>query len=168
MDFSFLKSGQDTLEDPNGADTVTERMVYMVIAMVAESAEAASVYSEHAGRSQVSEKDVAYGLMYLAKSFAHNTSILDGTVAQIEMDMDDSTDTASDDDEESTEADTASKDASTDEPWTRSLCECDACAGMNRCADTWADWIPENNVETFIKKAVDDAMSRSQSSGVCI
>lgn len=100
-----------------------------------------SHYARACGRSTVTGKDIAYGLMYAARHVPGNQV---GSLFP-------------DDDEEEEDEDDLEVVSESDEPFTRYEGTEEIFVDMNRCADTWDTWEPFSPIEKMIKKAVDKA-----------
>jgi hypothetical protein len=121
-----------------------EGAAFDILAPVMESSMIlASHYAKACGRSTVTAKDASYGLMYAARNV---------TGRQIGSLFPEMYDESSSDEEEDIEVVDDG-----DEPFTRYEGTEELYVNMNRCADTWDDWVPESPIENILKLAVDRA-----------
>lgn len=103
----------------------------------------ASHYAKACGRDTVTGQDMAYGLMYAARNV---------TGRQIGSLFPEIYDSESSDESDLEVVDDA------DEPFTRYSGDEELYVRMNECADTWAEWEPENPAERALKNAVNKAV----------
>jgi hypothetical protein len=101
-----------------------------------------SHYAHACGRTTVTGKDIAYGLMYAARHVAGNQI---GSLFP------------EDEEDEEEDEDDLEVVSDTDEPFTRYEGTEEIFVNMNRCADTWDTWEPLSPIEHMIKSAVDKA-----------
>ena len=102
----------------------------------------AAHYARACGRDTVTAQDLQYGLMYAARNVAgKQTESLFPEIYD-----------SSESDEEDLEV------VDEDEaPFTRYTGDEKLYCDMNECADTWEQWVPENPLETALKRAIDKA-----------
>jgi histone H3/H4 len=171
--FGFMRSG--LVDVPmNVPEDFTNRLMSITLTMVTRAAVDAATYCEHAGRSNVTEADIAASLKRQAMHFATDAS-LEEDVAETQRilfdEEDEGTESEGTDSEgsEGTDSEYESMDESegTDEgtesegtdsepePWTRSTCTCDVCRTVNEALDAWDDWTPEDPVEQYLKRTVE-------------
>lgn len=158
-DFGFMRSGLSN--DPvNVPEDFTNRLLSITLTMVARAATDAAVYCEHAGRTEVSEEDIAASLKRQAMHFSTDED-LEADVAETQRVL---FDESSDDEEDESESgdeleseDEGSEDESESErpAWTRSTCSCVLCRTMNEALDGWGAWNPDDPVEAYMKHTVE-------------
>ena len=106
----------------------------------------ASHYCKACGRSTVTAKDMAYGMMFAAR---HVTGKQIGSLFPEIYEED------SDEEEEDEEMEEVDDD---EEPWTRYEGPDEMMNKVNQCADTWESWVPESPVEESLKNAIDNSL----------
>lgn len=160
-DFGFMRSGLSN--DPvNVPEDFANRLLSITLTMVARAATDAATYCEHAGRTEVSEEDIAASLKRQAMRFSTDED-LEADVAETQRVL---FDESSDDDELESEDESEDEcesgdesDSEEDDPdrptWTRSTCSCDLCRTMNEALDGWNAWNPEDPVEAYMKHTVE-------------
>ena len=106
----------------------------------------ASNYCKACGRSTVTSKDMAYGMMFAARYV---------TGKQIGSLFPEIYGEDSDEEEEEEEIEEVDDD---EEPWTRYEGPDETMIKVNQCADTWDSWEPESPVEESLKNAIDNSL----------
>lgn len=106
----------------------------------------ASNYCKACGRSTVTSKDMAYGMMFSARYV---------TGKQIGSLFPEIYEEDSDEEEEDEEMEEVDDD---EEPWTRYEGSDEMMIKVNQCADTWESWVPESPVEESLKNAIDNSL----------
>jgi histone H3/H4 len=162
-DFGFMRSGLSN--DPvNVSEDFTNRLMSITLTMITRAATDAATYCEHAGRTNVSEEDIAASLKRQAMHFATDESLEEDVLEtqRILFDEDESEDEDEGTEDEGTESEYETGDDESedeeDEPngeWTRSTCTCDLCRTMNESMDEWNDWAPEDPVEQYLKGTIE-------------
>jgi hypothetical protein len=100
----------------------------------------ASHYCKACGRSIVTSKDMAYGMMFSARNV---TGRQIGSLFPEIYDEEDSEEEEDDDFDDESE-----------EPWTRYEGVDETMNKVNECADTWETWEPESPIEASLKNAI--------------
>ena len=151
--------------DPlNVPEDFMNRLMSITLTMVARAATDAAMYCEHAGRTEVSEQDIAASLKRQAMRFSTDED-LEADVAETQRVL---FDEPSDDEEDESEYDESEDESEYDESeydeseyeserpvWTRSTCACDLCRTMNEAIDGWDAWNPEDPVEAYMKQTIE-------------
>ena len=164
-----------------------KKTIAMTFVLVRRAARHAATYANHAHRNEVSKRDIELGLRHSARHFfdedgfdevekeVHEVSAMmeeddtdssssESTDEDDDDDETDETDETCDDDDETamdvSEGPEALSDTDVAQPWTRSKCECSACAGMHHTESTWDSWMPDDPVEMFLKNHADKAIAQ--------
>ena len=103
------------------------------------------VYAKEAGRDTLTGMDMVYALEYQAQNFSNVVEQDDHLEEQLhtfeeKLIEDDDSEDDSEDEEEFTRAEDSSHPVVIE---------------MNRCHDTWDGWIPQDDIQSILKRAVD-------------
>jgi hypothetical protein len=149
----------------------------ITLTMVTRAATDAAMYCEHAGRTNVSEEDIAASLKRQAMHFATDESLEEDVLETQRILFDEDEDTedegteSGDESEYESEYETGDEDTESedDEPngeWTRSTCTCDLCRTMNEAMDGWDGWAPEDPVEQYLKGTIERSIEAANERAV--
>jgi len=181
-----LRTGFGDVEPNTHSESLMKKTIAMTFVLVRRAARYAATYANHAHRNEVSPRDIELGLRHSARHFfdedgfdevekeVHEVSAMmeqddsdpdSGDDETDDDETDDDDETGDDDDDDETEMDVseapeAPSDTDVAQPWTRSKCECSACAGMHHTESTWDSWMPDDPVEMFLKNHADKAIAQ--------
>jgi hypothetical protein len=160
------------------ASSTCKRLISAVVVMTRRAAEQACTWSQHNGRDAANASDIEIALKHQARHFLGTlddpdvvTEILD---AEREIFGSDDEVSEEDDSESGDEEDDSEADESGDEPAAASdpthavpkHCTCDLCDEMRAAYDTWGTWVPEDEIEQYLKSRVDIAVKSTGTSRI--
>ena len=143
-----MKTGIGGLDEEvdEDAEERARRLMSLCVALVTNGGKSAATYADHAGRRNVVAKDILMCLQYQAKVFMEE--VTDGEIQDAREDVDmacDAGSSSSVSEEEHSEQETEEKE------WSKSMCSCKVCAGVNEAHETWDAWFPEDEVLLYLK-----------------
>jgi len=104
----------------------------------------ASHYCKACGRSTVTAKDMAYGMMFSARN------VTGRQIGSLFPEIYDEEDSEEEEDDDSVDEN--------EEPWTRYEGTDETMIKVNECADTWETWEPESPIENSLRNAINTAI----------
>ena len=147
-DYSFMKSGFNTLIEPEKPDPNLLLNVTSIVATFAENAtKDAAVYVKHSNRRVVTETDIRLCLMtetfnFLNRDNDENISKWREIILNDDIDEDYST----------------SEDEDYEEQFSKSECKCELCMNINKIEDIWKVWVPTTDLEKILKNVIDNQL----------
>ena len=161
-DYSFLKTGFNTLIEPDKPDENLILNVQSILFSFMENAvKRSEVYIEHGGRHSITKEDIKLCLMVETFEYLQRADLLESIEKwkQIikEDDDDDNLDDDLDDDLEDDlcEYDGELEPEYEDEPFKNNNCKCKECIKMNNIELLWPQWSPKEGIETILKNAIE-------------
>lgn len=152
-DYTFMGTGFGEVPARPLEESFVTKLLALVYTMVKNAATTAATYTEHAHRNRVTKGDVIMALKYEARRFLHYKD-LEADVARSEQELED------DEDSDSDSWETASEQSGGEEKeCVQDECTCEVCDGVRAAVSTWADWVPENEADAFIRKHVEQVSS---------
>ena len=158
-----MKTG-DSQTDNFIENGILDQAIEILKPVIESSIIFAAHYSKKCGRDSITGKDVHLGRMFAArtvvgkqigslfpevyKNFDEVDEIMDEGEGEWETESDDEQAEEVDEDEQAEEVD------EDDEPWTLYVGDDEMANQMNICADTFNDWVPQNPIEEYLKKAI--------------
>jgi hypothetical protein len=141
----------------NDVDQVLYKRIGSILTyFMTKAIDVGAVYVKAAGRDTLTTTDILYALQYQAQHFTdtlNDDTCLEDTLANFENEMES-------EEEESEEEE--SEEEEEEEQFTRAESTGDnpIVSAMNRCHDTWDEWVPQDHIQVLIKRAVDDIRTK--------
>ena len=158
-DYSFMKSGFNTLNESEPADPEQVLIIAsMVSAFAGNALKEAGKYVEHAKRKVIQQEDIklcmkAETFKFLTRSDTKENvekwrGIIQEDIAK-ELNDEEFDDYVSEEEEDELD-DT--------EEFKKSECNCESCNNINSIDESWENWVPQTPMEKILKKAIDDKL----------
>ena len=146
-DYSFMKSGFNTLEDNNKYDP--NDVVATILHFIEHATRSASIYVKHSDRNSVTPEDIKRGMMLEIFLFSKRVNI-EQNIIDIKNDLNNH----SSDEEEEEEIDFCPEDEM--DSFKESPCNCAMCKCLNTIYTRWEKWTPVTKIEHILKKHIDN------------
>ena len=150
------------------ASHMQQRLIAAVAVMTRKSSAYAYKLCCHDKRTEVTAEDVNVALKYHARHFLSTIDHPDVVeeIIRMQQEIFESDDDDDDDSSGSTRSSTGSSadmdvGVRVDDP-AFDQCACEDCVEMRHCAETWAEWEPEDSAEAYMKKSVDMSMQMAR------
>ena len=151
-DFTFMKSGFEPRLDKE-PDKDSLLAVASLVATFSENAmESAEKYVEHAGRKNITDRDISACLKAETFRFIHRKDNEEKFTEWKNIIRDDI-----ENNDEIIEINEEEDEEYSDEEYTQNTCKCEECNFINTILKNWDSWEPKNDMEKILKDAIDIA-----------
>jgi hypothetical protein len=147
-DYSFLKTGFSNSIDNNPDEDLQLTVSAIISSFIENSLQTADLYIKHCKRSVITKEVIKLCLMYETFQYLNkedtpaNVMRWKGIINELQNE-----DTTDEDEEEIVDEE--------DGEFTKSQCKCEICLGINSIEDNWDKWVPNEGIETILKKAIE-------------
>lgn len=142
------------------AEHMKRRLIAMVATMVRRAGEHAYAYCVHSGRQTATAQDVEMSLKYQSRNFLQTLddpeTIRDIETAERELFVSESESEESEENPEDIES--ARKEIAMGAKVVEGTCGCVLCTDIRKAVETWDSWIPEDDLEKYLKSRVEVAI----------
>ena len=155
-DYSFMKSGFNTLNDsePHDPELILQ-VASMVSAFASNALLEAGKYVEHAKRKVILQEDIKLCMKAETFKFLERSNTTENVQKWKEIIQEDiekelngeEVDSEDDYDEEEFV-----------EEFKKSECSCEFCKNINNIDAVWENWVPQTPIEKVLKKAIDEKL----------
>ncbi len=148
-----MKTGHNLVLECTDDTHIIKNILVLLGIFINDAAKLGGVYCMHSNRKIVEKRDIELALKtraYHGDSFWNSPNITEKI-----KEMQDFLSDSEDDMEDLEEMDDFEEDMDDTEEWTKSTCVCSVCNALNNIENKWDEWMPENLLDTSIKKAID-------------
>ena len=153
-DYSFMKSGFNTLKEPEPNDPeLVLQVASMVSAFAFNALDLAAKYVEHAKRQIISQTDIKICMKAETFKFLNRNDTVENVnkwrnIIKKDLVKELNGEESESDDEEDLVEDLV-------EDFKLSECTCEMCTNINNIEQVWENWVPQTPIETALKKTID-------------
>jgi len=162
VDYSFMKSGFNILENNSNNEDLLLNISSIVTAFTEKAVQTSYIYTEHSKRNTITKKDIKLCLMIETFLFLKRADLTESVEKwkdiiknDIELEDNQSEDQLVDGQLEDNQSE---EDQLVEDPFNYSECTCELCKKINDIEKLWSKWVPITPIECILKKTIDEKL----------
>ena len=156
-DFSFMKSGFNSVQANEDQDKMEKNVVGTIVHFSENALKTAGYYTKHSGRKMITKEDIKRCLMLEVFLFYNRQNLIENIANIIQELYGTSSDEEDDEEEEKgEEKNEIIFEEDIEESFKLSECKCALCTSLNNIKNKWETWKPETPIQEILQKHINN------------